>query len=179
MTPDGAFLYVANVGSNTVSVIATATNTVTATVPVGAFPVALGQFIGPLEPVATHCSTLGDDQPPSRLDQDVFAFAGSKGEHVTLTLKAHPGPNNTGERATLLLTDHIGGVLFARIDSGALPNTVNATLPATGRYLATVAEHPKWPPGRAFRGDYCVTLQSSGEAWQTFGPTEWVEALLH
>lgn len=38
VTPDGSHVYVANFGGNTVSVIATATNTVTATVPVGNFP---------------------------------------------------------------------------------------------------------------------------------------------
>ena len=39
MTPDGAFVYVANPGSNTVSVIATASNSVTASVPVGLSPI--------------------------------------------------------------------------------------------------------------------------------------------
>ncbi|MDF3293222.1 Ig-like domain repeat protein [Streptomyces silvisoli] len=38
ITPDGLHAYVANEGSNNVSVIATATNTVTATVPVGTTP---------------------------------------------------------------------------------------------------------------------------------------------
>ena len=38
VTPDGAFVYVANQGSDTVSVIATATNTETATVQVGHGP---------------------------------------------------------------------------------------------------------------------------------------------
>jgi YVTN family beta-propeller protein len=39
ITPDGAFAYVANKDSNTVSVIDTATNTVVATVPVGSAPI--------------------------------------------------------------------------------------------------------------------------------------------
>ncbi|WP_256332130.1 MULTISPECIES: YncE family protein [unclassified Streptomyces] len=39
LTPSGARAYVANRGSNTVSVIDTATNTVTATVPVGDAPI--------------------------------------------------------------------------------------------------------------------------------------------
>ena len=38
ITPDGAFAYVANEGSDAVSVIATSTNTVVATVTVGAQP---------------------------------------------------------------------------------------------------------------------------------------------
>ena len=47
VTPDGARVYVANAGSNNVSAIATASNTVLATVGVGAQPVAFGRFIGP------------------------------------------------------------------------------------------------------------------------------------
>ena len=47
VTPDGSKVYVANFASNTVSVIATATNTVIATVTVGQFPVSIGRFIAP------------------------------------------------------------------------------------------------------------------------------------
>jgi YVTN family beta-propeller protein len=48
VTPDGSKVYVANQGSNNVAVIATATNTVTATIPVGVLPTAVGKFIQPL-----------------------------------------------------------------------------------------------------------------------------------
>jgi hypothetical protein len=125
----------------------------------------------------TLCATLGDDRPPSLLDQDIFHLTGLQGETVTLTLEDVPSPHNTGERATLLLLADIPRVLFVRIDSSALPNTVQATLPATGQYLVTVAEHLNLPRGSAFRGDYCVTLESSGEAWDSFAPTVWVEGL--
>jgi autotransporter-associated beta strand protein/YVTN family beta-propeller protein len=54
VTPDGKFVYVANstmnsggTGVASVSVIATATNTVIDTIKVGVFPFALGSFIGP------------------------------------------------------------------------------------------------------------------------------------
>jgi YVTN family beta-propeller protein len=47
ITPDGTKVYVANVGSNTVSVIDTNDNTVSATIPVGSAPVAFGDFIQP------------------------------------------------------------------------------------------------------------------------------------
>ena len=50
-----------------------------------------------------------------------------------------------------------------------------ATLPATGRYLLTVAEQPQWVSGTPFLGASCVTLQSSQAAWQTLVPTTWVE----
>jgi YVTN family beta-propeller protein len=54
VTPDGTRVYAANLNSNTVSVINTATNAVTASVAVGDGPVAFGQFIGPdLVTVAT------------------------------------------------------------------------------------------------------------------------------
>ena len=127
------------------------------------------------EAVTTHCHTLGDDPPPSLLDQDIFRFTGAQGETVTLTLAADPAGDQHGARATLLLTDQIARVVFVRLDSSALPNTVQATLPASGAYVVTVAEHPDFPPGSAFVGDYCVTLESSGEAWQSFAPTATVE----
>lgn len=44
VSPDGSKVYVTNGGSATVSVIATASNAVTATVPVGSAPVAFGSF---------------------------------------------------------------------------------------------------------------------------------------
>jgi hypothetical protein len=112
--------------------------------------------------VTTHCRTLGDDPPPSRLDQDVFRFTGTSGETVTLTLAPDPDTGQTSQRATLLLTDRIAGVFFARFDSSALPNTVQATLPATGAYQVMVAEHPDFLPGDPFLGAYCVTLVVRG-----------------
>lgn len=115
---------------------------------------------------------------PSLLDQDIFHFTGLKGETVTLTLEDVPSPDNIGARATLVLLANIHRVLFVRTDSSALPNALQATLPATGPYLVTVAEHFDFPRGSAFRGEYCVTLESSGEAWESFAPTAWVEGLL-
>ena len=69
VTPDGTKVYVANTDSNTVSVIDTATNTVTATVNVGNSPVAFGQFIGPLQhkpvlPVANFSSNVTSGYAP-------------------------------------------------------------------------------------------------------------------
>jgi YVTN family beta-propeller protein len=46
VTPDGKKVYVASEGTNSVFLIDTATNEVTATVKVGRLPVAFGQFIG-------------------------------------------------------------------------------------------------------------------------------------
>jgi YVTN family beta-propeller protein len=52
--------YVTNRNSNTVSVLDTATNTVSATVPVGSEPSAFGQFIGPAADLALTKSTPAD-----------------------------------------------------------------------------------------------------------------------
>ena len=64
-----------------------------------------------------------------------------------------------------------------RTDSSALPNVIQATLSATGPYLLTVAEQPQWAPDEAFHGEYCVTLESSQQVWQTLDPTASVGAL--
>ena len=45
VSPDGGTVYVANINSDNVSAIATATNTVTAAIPVGSGPVAFGVFM--------------------------------------------------------------------------------------------------------------------------------------
>jgi uncharacterized delta-60 repeat protein len=60
VTPDGAFIYVASLGSG-VSVIRTATNKVVATVKVGTYPIAFGQFIGPPPPGAGDLDTSFSD----------------------------------------------------------------------------------------------------------------------
>uniref|UniRef100_UPI0034E08AB1 PKD domain-containing protein n=1 Tax=Methanosarcina spelaei TaxID=1036679 RepID=UPI0034E08AB1 len=49
INPEGTKVYVANEESNTISVISTATNKVTATVKVGKEPVAFGKFIGSVQ----------------------------------------------------------------------------------------------------------------------------------
>ena len=177
VTPDGAFVYVANQGTNTVSVIATASNTVTAMVGVGGFPGAFGKFIVGPAPVRRFCSTLGDNRPPSRLDVDVFRFTGAKGDNVMLTLSESPGPQNRGKRAALVLLADIPGVFFARFDVSDLPNQISAKLPAAGKYLVTVAQEPKAVRG-SFTGNYCVTLQSSMGASNSFKATETVESIM-
>ena len=58
VTPDGAFVYVANRNSNSVSVIDTADNTVIATVGVESDPSAFGRFIGPLPAVVTIAEVI-------------------------------------------------------------------------------------------------------------------------
>jgi YVTN family beta-propeller protein len=71
VTPDGTKVYVANSNSNTVSVIDAATNKVMATINkfLGYYPVAFGQFIGPIPaqpvlPVANFSSNITSGYAP-------------------------------------------------------------------------------------------------------------------
>lgn len=126
-----------------------------------------------------YCSILGDDRPPSKLDQDVYHFRGMKGEDVALSLDEFAGAMNSGKQASLVLIDAIKGVYFVRHDGGDLPNRIVAKLPASGWYYVAVAEHPKSRHGMPFRGNYCVTLESSMQASGSFEPTQTVESQLN
>jgi hypothetical protein len=57
----------------------------------------------------------------------------------------------------------------------SVPNEVTAVLPATGEYLAVVGEQPLIAQRNRFRGEYCLSVQSSAGAAQTLQPTDWVE----
>ena len=123
----------------------------------------------------TLCATLGDDPPPSLLDQDAFAFVGTAGEDITVILDRDPEGSGSGNRATLLLFDQISGVVVFELNAGDLPNTLDLTLPADGDYQIQVDEQPRFFPGQRFRGDYCLTLESSGQAHQSLTATASVE----
>ena len=123
----------------------------------------------------TRCATLGDDPPPVAARPGYLSLYGHARRNRHYHAGGTPQPAPAGERATLLLLDDIPRVFFTRLDSSAVPDTIQATLPATGRYLLTVAEQPLWAPGSAFQGGYCVTLASSGAAAGTLQPTGWVE----
>jgi len=57
ITPDGRYVYVANYGDDTISVIDTTNNKVIDTIKVGKRPVAFGQFIGKLPIDTTAMNT--------------------------------------------------------------------------------------------------------------------------
>ena len=105
------------------------------------------------------CSTLDGLWYP---DVHFFRFNGVKGEQVTVSLAADPAGTSTSGRAALALF----GFGLLKGDASALPNSVTATLPRTGTFYASVAQLLTGT-GR-FSGDYCVRLQSSQNAWQTF-----------
>jgi uncharacterized repeat protein (TIGR01451 family) len=123
---------------------------------------------------AALCSTLGDDPKPSLLDQDIYTLQATKGEQLRVRLESI-GTNNKGNRASLALVDNISGVNLLKSDNSALPNEVSATLPAAGEYLVIIAEQPAILSSSRFRGNYCISVQSSGGAAQTLQRTGWVE----
>ena len=121
------------------------------------------------------CSTLGDNPHKLIRDRDIFKFSGEEGEEVVVRLEADYDGFSEGERATLILKDRIRRVWLFKIDRSALPNTITSTLPATGQYRVVVAEQSRFAHGEKFIGDYCLSLESSQDAWQTLEPTRWVE----
>jgi|GEM_PF-217214 len=120
-------------------------------------------------------ASLGDDHRPSRLDQDVYEFSGTKGERIAIRLDADPWKEGMRRRATLLLMDKMRKVRLCRIDGSELPNVIKVRLPATGDYSIMVAEQPGRKSWKKYRGDYSLTLEASLETCRTFQPTRWVE----
>ncbi len=112
------------------------------------------------------CSTLGGKEKKYRLDIDSYTFEGKKGEKVIITLDADPSGSNTGENATLLLT--AGATPLLRIDRSPIPNKISTVLPATGKYFVYVIEQFRTRNFKSFRGSYCLTLESSQGAWESF-----------
>jgi hypothetical protein len=124
------------------------------------------------------CASLGDNRHRWSPDSDAFSFKGEKGERVTIKLKANRSIHQSGDRAILMLTDKIRTVRFLRTSCGALPRSIKAVLPKTGTYEIVVVEYPqwrRWGPQRRFTGTYCVTLESSKDAWKTFETSGSVE----
>ena len=104
------------------------------------------------------CSTLDGLWYP---DVHFFTFNGAKGEQVTVSLARNPAGTSTPGRAALALF----GFGLLKGDASALPNSVTATLPRTGTFYVSIAQ--LLTGTRKFSGDYCVSLQSSQNAWQT------------
>ncbi|MCC7257894.1 MAG: hypothetical protein IT486_05950 [Gammaproteobacteria bacterium] len=105
------------------------------------------------------CSTLEND---ALLDMGFFEFSGARGEKVTVTLVPDPAGTFTPGRAAL----SVFGIGLFRLDASALPNTIAGKLRRTSTYYVTVSE-PLWGKGK-FTGAYCVSVESSGNAWRTF-----------
>jgi beta propeller repeat protein len=127
---------------------------------------------------ARVCSVLGHEKRHGHrrgLDIDTFRFSGVAGEPVKVTLEPVE-PLAHRERAGLSLADRIRRVRLFRFDWSALPNSVDATLPASGEYGITVRElrgSRRWP---RFEGPYCLELQASPATVQTLTAERSVEA---
>jgi hypothetical protein len=92
---------------------------------------------------------------------DLFEFSAAAREKVTVRLAANPAASSTAGKAVLTLA----GPGLLRVDNTALPNVVSATAAYTARHFVTVSE-TLLSRGR-FQGAYCVTLDSTANAWQT------------
>ena len=121
----------------------------------------------PVQPKNIIHSTLGRKRKhrrrwwrPSSLWHH-YKFKGSKGESVTINMKADANGWHRGNRATLILKDRIWGVRFWRTGGKRLPNTINATLPADGEYSVYVLKRPWFCRGRSFTGDYVLTAEGT------------------
>jgi hypothetical protein len=121
---------------------------------------------GGYQPTETPvCTKLGQNGFFSSLpDADEFKFHGTAGELVSVRLDRDPRGPNEGKHATLILEGH--GLFF--VSRGPLMNDITVTLPNTGGYKVIVAEQADFEEGSRFRGDYCVTLESSDAAFATF-----------
>jgi hypothetical protein len=113
----------------------------------------------------TLCGTLGRPghaRPPAL---DRFTFRGAAHEEVTLTVAEEEDPGNSGQLVGVAILDTLRGLRVLAASYGALPRSIRTTLPRDGTYKVFVV---RLTGSAAFRGAYCATLQSSGDAFSTF-----------
>jgi hypothetical protein len=118
----------------------------------------------------TLCSTLGRGRHGHGRDADVFEFRGAKRERVTIVLGDSDGHCENG-RVKLRLEDRVKRARLVEREKGELPLEIEVELPKAGRYVievSTVGRH-------GYRGDYCLTVRSSGDAFATLAPKRSVE----
>jgi hypothetical protein len=120
----------------------------------------------PVQPNNEIHSTLGSKNRrrwwrPSSLWHH-YKFKGSKGESVTINMKADANGSHDGSRANLILRDRIWGVRFWKNGGNRVPNKITATLPAEGEYSVYVIKR-SWfrRRGESFTGDYVLTAEGT------------------
>jgi tetratricopeptide (TPR) repeat protein len=128
-----------------------------------------GDGIGDACSMAKVCSSLGAERL-KLLDLDIFSIKGAKGEQVTISLEANTAGVSSGQNAALTL---IGPFMFKREATGDLPKVMTVTLPRSGNYQILVGNLAV--PKERFFGDYCLTVKSLVNAWQTLRPAVSVE----
>ncbi len=151
-----------------------------------AYEVHVYYWQGSPDKASTICSTLGDNSPAHISDQDIFKFSGERGEGTTIRLEIDRNGNAEGKYATLILRPSRANIMWLSdwgawrqepTDRSPLPIERTITLPRAGEYEIWVVEQGGWGawPSERFVGDYCLTLESSGDAWTTLQPARSVE----
>lgn len=109
--------------------------------------------------VGLSADLLGKDAA-WRTDADWFRFRGGRGETVKIRVK--PAGAFTGDKAVLALL----GRGLVRRELHTLPSDIQVVLPRKGIYGFQIQQ----PPRRRghFEGGYCLSIESSGGAWETF-----------
>jgi hypothetical protein len=118
----------------------------------------------------TLCSILGNYKFPFLPDVDSFTFSGVAGEEVKIKLEANGLVASTSSQVATLMLKR--GLKVLSRDRSALPNEIAMTLPKTGKYSIYVHQQLG---KKGFKGDYCLTLESSQQGWETLKATSLVE----
>ncbi len=123
----------------------------------------------------TICASLGDTGFRSS-DRDVFRFNGKRKEKVTIRVEPNQEGISAGKKATVIVRAYKPQLqwlpywakwLQVSMDNGPLPKEMTVILPSTGAYDVWVVEQVGWRQKNRFVGDYCLTIESSQEAWKT------------
>jgi hypothetical protein len=118
-------------------------------------------------------SSLGDNANASQAegtspDVDVFQFAGTAEDGVTVRLEADPAAGNNNGVATL----SVQGASLHMDRTGTLPLDIRAVLSATGTYDITIEQIAG---EQSYRGGYILSVDSSMGLIDTLTPTNSVE----
>jgi type VI secretion system secreted protein VgrG len=170
VNPAGTRAYVANFGSNNVSVIDTATNTVTGTVAAGGGPAALGLFVGGAAAPATP-PTLTNGPPPNGSLGVFYSFTYTSTGAPTFSVTGGSLPPGLGLSSAGVIS---GTPTGAGTFSGSVTAT-NGTAPdATQSFSITISAGPPPPapivpiPTLNEWALICLGLVMAGVAWLSF-----------
>ncbi|CAN2044478.1 triacylglycerol lipase [Candidatus Magnetomoraceae bacterium gMMP-1] len=118
------------------------------------------------------CLSLGDNPDNSLLrpDVDKFRFNIAESQEVTITLEPDPNGTYDGERADFIFKSK-SNFLIKRY-TRPFPSEETFDLQNNGKCLIYIIQGYRQD---RFNGNYCLTLESSGTAWQTLEADQWVE----
>jgi hypothetical protein len=127
------------------------------------------------DPAAAICSVLGDS-PPGKADEDTFLFQGHAGEAVSVEIQ---GDGDGVMRLRLIgFRDEEEMEPFELNVAGQPPLLLTAVLPWSAPYHVVVRQPDpkKRKPADPYVGDYCVVIESNGDAASTLAPGTDVES---